>query len=110
MKTTKSVNKNQGAIKSSNVILSSSTSNTKMVSKQPSLGSADASQKLEAQTQQQPILFTSSGELGNVVFLQQTVDDQTGNVITTSLPMMTTSDGTTVVQVISSSIISYLVS
>ena len=49
--------------------------------------------------QQQPVLITSAGELGNVEFLQQTMDDQTGQVITTTLPMMTTADGTTVVQV-----------
>ena len=100
VKTTKNNNKNQGLVKSSNVILSNSGNNSKTVAKPTSLALVDASQKHETQTQQQPILFTSSGELGNVEFLQQTVDDQTGNVITTSLPMMTTSDGTTVVQVI----------
>lgn len=56
--------------------------------------------QMQQQSNQQPILITSSGELGNVEFLQQTVDDQTGHVITTTLPMMTTTDGTTVVQVI----------
>ena len=58
------------------------------------------SKQMQQQSNQQPILITSSGELGNVEFLQQTVDDQTGHVITTTLPMMTTPDGTTVVQVI----------
>ena len=58
------------------------------------------SKQMQQQSNQQPILITSSGELGNVEFLQQTVDDQTGHVITTTLPMMTTTDGTTVVQVI----------
>merc|ERR1719322_1344821 len=60
------------------------------------MGLVDASH--QKQDSEQPILFTSSGELGNVEFLHQSVDDQTGNVITTSLPMMTTSDGTTVGQ------------
>ena len=60
--------------------------------------------KQEPVTQQQPLLISSTGDFGNVEFLQQTVD-QTGQVITTALPMMTTTDGTTVVQVISISII-----
>ena len=51
--------------------------------------------------QQQPVFITTSGgELGNVEFLQQTMDDQSGQVITTTLPMMTTADGATVVQVL----------
>ena len=61
---------------------------------------ASTEKQMQQQSNQQPILITSSGELGNVEFLQQTVDDQTGHVITTTLPMMTTTDGTTVVQVI----------
>ena len=70
--------------------------------KQTSMIPTEIIQKQEQENQQQPILVTSSGELGNVEFLQQTVDDQTGHVITTALPMMTTADGTTVVQVDSS--------
>jgi len=98
-KATKTSTKNQAAVKGSNIIMSNSATNHKVISKQTSLGMVDSSlQKQDGQTQQPPILFTSSGELGNVEFLQQTVDEQSGNVITTSLPMMTTSDGTTVVQ------------
>ena len=99
VKTTKSGNKTQPPAKGSNIIMPASGSNSKIISKQTSMGLVDASH--QKQDSEQPILFTSSGELGNVEFLQQTVDDQTGNVITTSLPMMTTSDGTTVVQVTS---------
>ena len=105
VKTTKTSTKNEVAVKGSNIIMSSAT-NSKIASKQTSLRLVDSSQqKQDGQIQQQPILFASSGELGNVEFLHQSVDDQTGNVITTSLPMMTTSDGTTVVQVISRNIL-----
>ena len=91
--------KNQSLTKSSNVVLSRNLNDTKVGTKPKSSISTDNVQNSEHQVSQQPILFSSSGELGNVEFLQQTVDDTTGHVITTTLPMMTTTDGTTVVQV-----------
>jgi hypothetical protein len=91
--------KNQSLAKNSNVVLSRNLSDLKVGLKSKSSISTDNVQNPETQIHQQPILFSSSGDLGNVEFLQQTVDDQTGHVITTALPMMTTSDGTTVVQV-----------
>ena len=91
--------KNPSLTKSPNVVLSRNLTDLKVGLKPKSSISTDNVQTPENQIHQQPILFSSSGELGNVEFLQQTVDDQTGHVITTALPMMTTTDGTTVVQV-----------
>ena len=91
--------KNQSLTKSSNVVLSRNSNDLKVGLKSKSSISTDNVQTPENHIHQQPILFSSAGELGNVEFLQQTVDDQTGHVITTALPMMTTTDGTTVVQV-----------
>ena len=91
--------KNQTSTSNVNFLRVGNAEDPKVGSKQSQLIQRENYPKHEPPTQQQPLLITSTGELGNVEFLQQTVDDQTGQVITTALPMMTTADGTTVVQV-----------